>query len=278
MPTVKKAENALTRKVGPLPAWAWAVTGGAALYWYRNRQSSSANPNVPSSPPASVNPDTGLPWNIDPNTGLPYGTGDGSSSSPGPGPDSSPGTDPGGPASPGPAGTNPAPPKKKHKPKRKRPRLRLRRRRKPQSPAHGKHRAHPPHRPPKPKRRHLIPGRKAQRDRASVTHGADTGGHGRARGRQPRFGVPVTMAAHHPASSSRSEAATMPQGGRAHAGEHGPGPSNFKPRSSAPPAQGRVERAHVAAGAKAPAVPRREAGHQAAKKAPPQHKSSRRRK
>lgn len=37
-----KRTNLLTRKLGPLPAWVWAVAAGAAVYWYRNRQASSS--------------------------------------------------------------------------------------------------------------------------------------------------------------------------------------------------------------------------------------------
>lgn len=33
--------TALKRKLGPLPAWAWALIGGVGLYWYRNRSGSS---------------------------------------------------------------------------------------------------------------------------------------------------------------------------------------------------------------------------------------------
>lgn len=30
-------KNALTRKLGPLPVWAWALVAGVLLYYYRNR-------------------------------------------------------------------------------------------------------------------------------------------------------------------------------------------------------------------------------------------------
>jgi hypothetical protein len=35
-------KGALTRKLGPLPFWAWAAIGAAGLYWYRHRTASGA--------------------------------------------------------------------------------------------------------------------------------------------------------------------------------------------------------------------------------------------
>lgn len=42
--------GALTRKIGPLPFWAWALIGGALLYWYRSRTASSAAASTAASP------------------------------------------------------------------------------------------------------------------------------------------------------------------------------------------------------------------------------------
>lgn len=36
-------KNALTRKIGPLPAWGWFLIGGVALVIYRRRMSAAAN-------------------------------------------------------------------------------------------------------------------------------------------------------------------------------------------------------------------------------------------
>jgi hypothetical protein len=35
-------KNALTRKLGPLPAWAWAAIAGLGLWWYRNHTAGAA--------------------------------------------------------------------------------------------------------------------------------------------------------------------------------------------------------------------------------------------
>lgn len=35
-------KNALTRKLGPLPAWAWFLIAGAALWYYRQRTSANS--------------------------------------------------------------------------------------------------------------------------------------------------------------------------------------------------------------------------------------------
>lgn len=40
---MKKHASMLTRKLGPLPFWLWAVIAGGAVYWYRNRASSSSS-------------------------------------------------------------------------------------------------------------------------------------------------------------------------------------------------------------------------------------------
>lgn len=36
-------KNALTRKIGPLPAWAWFLIGGAALWYYRQRTAANSS-------------------------------------------------------------------------------------------------------------------------------------------------------------------------------------------------------------------------------------------
>jgi hypothetical protein len=61
---VSKAKNTLTRKLGPLPVWAWALIGGVALYWYRNRGGGSATvatANVPAAPPTGTFPPGKIP-------------------------------------------------------------------------------------------------------------------------------------------------------------------------------------------------------------------------
>lgn len=39
---MSNVKESLTRKLGPLPAWAWFLIGGVALYWYRNRKNSTS--------------------------------------------------------------------------------------------------------------------------------------------------------------------------------------------------------------------------------------------
>jgi hypothetical protein len=94
--------NALKRKFGPLPAWAWAVIGGAALYLYRHNASlgagsSSSVPaavdNSASSTPEPQSPVTLAPGEsvYDPNSGQlltpgDTGAGDGEAAPPPPSP------------------------------------------------------------------------------------------------------------------------------------------------------------------------------------------------
>lgn len=75
---MKKHAALLTRKLGPLPFWAWAVVGGGVVYWYRNRQAAAASstdgvlgytgpipgaqgPPGPTGPPGSATPTPGSP-------------------------------------------------------------------------------------------------------------------------------------------------------------------------------------------------------------------------
>lgn len=62
---MKKHATLLTRKLGPLPFWAWAVVAGGVIYWYRNRQASSSSSGVlgytgplpgPQGPPGPTGP------------------------------------------------------------------------------------------------------------------------------------------------------------------------------------------------------------------------------
>lgn len=279
MPTVADSKNALTRKIGPLPAWAWFGIGGGALYLYRQHQAQTqagANPNAPSSAPSDVNPDTGLPWNIDPNTGEPYGdTGTVSSG--------------GGPTNPPPPGGGesggPAPKKKKHKPPRKRKKVRIPRIGKVRRKGHGSNKAHPPHRTPKPKHRGpMIPSRKKNRDRGAdgIKHSGTHPTHA-ARGRTHTARA-AAVGSRPPAvasssSSSRSSSVALEQGGRAHAGAANATPA-ARPRTMTPASEGsnRRQRTLTSAAQKAPAVPRHAAGHPIAKKAPASQKSTRRKK
>jgi hypothetical protein len=95
-------KNALTRKIGPFPAWVWAGVAGVALYFYRKSQGSSAA--------ASTNPAGTLgyygPYGQDPYSGgsggaapgdssTGAGTGAGTTGGGGGSPSGSSGTDPG---------------------------------------------------------------------------------------------------------------------------------------------------------------------------------------
>lgn len=281
---VKRDKNALTRKLGPLPAWAWAIAGGGALYLYRNRgaaSSSAPNPDVQSGAPQGVNPDTGLPWNINPDTGLPYGTGDGAGDTSGGTSDTSGDTGTGdktpagGGLAPTPeTGTTPAPKKKKPKAKKpRRPRIRIPRRPKAKGPKHGG-KGHPPHKPHKPKRPKRGAGSKPHRDRKGVHAGAP---HTHGVGAKPRrrgakaassyAGDARTLASHR--AGSRAPSVAHPQGGRGHEGgqDHNAG---GRPRVM-PKAQGANRRARPLAhpSSKAPLKPRTEPApkHEAAPRA-----------
>lgn len=69
---MKAKANVLTRKLGPLPFWAWAVLAGGVIYWYRNRQAASTGvlgytgpvpgaqgPPGPTGPPGTTAPSPG---------------------------------------------------------------------------------------------------------------------------------------------------------------------------------------------------------------------------
>jgi hypothetical protein len=70
-------KDALTRKLGPLPAWAWALVAGIAVYWYRNKGLSLTSSSTTTG--GSVTPNSPTPQPIttlapgesayDPNTG-----------------------------------------------------------------------------------------------------------------------------------------------------------------------------------------------------------------
>jgi hypothetical protein len=86
---VSKVKDSLTRKLGPLPIWAWAIIGGGLLYWYRNRTSSASGTGTGSVGPTAATPQpvtTLEPGEsaYDPNTGaLSTAPGGGGSSDPG---------------------------------------------------------------------------------------------------------------------------------------------------------------------------------------------------
>ena len=59
----------LTRKIGPLPAWAWGIVGGIAVYFLYTRYKSSSTNAAATSPVATaLDPNA-----VDPATGLTYG-------------------------------------------------------------------------------------------------------------------------------------------------------------------------------------------------------------
>lgn len=63
------AETGLTRKIGPLPAWAWGIIGGIAVYFLYTRYKNSSATGAVNSPTATVFD----PNAVDPTTGLTYG-------------------------------------------------------------------------------------------------------------------------------------------------------------------------------------------------------------
>jgi hypothetical protein len=61
--------NQFTRKIGPLPVWAWGILGGIAVYFlYTRYKNSSANAAVNSPLTTAYDPSQ-----VDPTTGLTYG-------------------------------------------------------------------------------------------------------------------------------------------------------------------------------------------------------------
>jgi len=61
--------SAFTRKMGPLPVWAWGILGGVAVYFlYTRYKNSSANSAVNSPLATTLDPNT-----VDPTTGMTYG-------------------------------------------------------------------------------------------------------------------------------------------------------------------------------------------------------------
>lgn len=76
-----RARQALTRKLGPLPVWAWAAIGGAAIYVYRTRRelatgSTGITPSVTDQTSGGQAPVVLQPGEsaYDPNTGQLVGT------------------------------------------------------------------------------------------------------------------------------------------------------------------------------------------------------------
>lgn len=67
--------GALTRKIGPLPAWAWAILAGIGVWYYRNKlsaaSSTSTSTTTPTDTSASQSPVVLQPGEsvYDPNTG-----------------------------------------------------------------------------------------------------------------------------------------------------------------------------------------------------------------
>ena len=51
---MSKVKDALTRKFGPLPAWAWALIGGVGYYYYKSRISSTATATTAGGVPTSA--------------------------------------------------------------------------------------------------------------------------------------------------------------------------------------------------------------------------------
>jgi hypothetical protein len=51
---MQRTKNALTRKLGPLPVWAWTIIGGIAVFWYRNRSGSTSTASTATVPTATA--------------------------------------------------------------------------------------------------------------------------------------------------------------------------------------------------------------------------------
>lgn len=61
---MSRVKEALTRKLGPLPAWAWLLIVGAGVWWYRNRNSSVSGTGTGNVSPTPVTPQD--PVTLDP--------------------------------------------------------------------------------------------------------------------------------------------------------------------------------------------------------------------
>ncbi len=221
---------ALTRKLGPLPVWAWALGSGVVLYVVRNRQGGGSGGGILGS------------------LGFASG-GTGTSASPAGGTTGEPG--PAGPAGPtGPAGKVPKakkPPrhrkKKKHRPHRRHHR------------AHGHPRG--PHGPtprPQARPRLVIPGLKPVRDRAGVTASADAMGVTRllrVRGYHTRAGLDARPPAGTNAVDAQRSSIGLPDGARAHTGGLEAVPAS-RARTAAPAPEGRTDRSRGMTGQPAP--------------------------
>lgn len=78
--------GALTRKFGPLPAWAWAGIGGGGLWWYRQHTGPTATDQAAAaSNPAYVGPYGQDPYGIQGGAGISGGGSNGGGGSVDPG-------------------------------------------------------------------------------------------------------------------------------------------------------------------------------------------------
>lgn len=69
------AQNALTKKYGPLPGWAWLAALAIGVYFYHRNAVNSSNTPTGSSDPNAVDPSTGLTYGQE-AAGVPaFGTG-----------------------------------------------------------------------------------------------------------------------------------------------------------------------------------------------------------
>lgn len=75
--SAKGLEQTLTRKVGPLPLWAWLAAGGGLFWYFRKEQAASSASTTPAATQSQTGYGTDPAGNvgyIDPETGYVYGS------------------------------------------------------------------------------------------------------------------------------------------------------------------------------------------------------------
>ncbi len=219
---MKRHANALTRKLGPLPVWAWALVSGGVLYVVRNRGTLTGAGGTSASPQGGT---TGMP----------------------------------GPA--GPQGRPGKPGKPARKPKGKKPPRRKKPPKKHRKPKHPKGAPPGVQGPTSQRRRVVVPNLARHRNRTTVTTGTGSHGLpalSRDRGTQPHAGLALSAAAAMPGNAhdgQRSEPRFPIEQGRAHTGGVDRTPQ-ARARTAEPTAEGRTNRTRVLGGTQPHAIDR----------------------
>ncbi len=88
---IDNIKNSLTKKLGPLPAWAWLLITGVAIYLYRKHEASSSSASTTAA--ATTTTDTNPPVVLSPGESIYDPATGGLTTAPGGGSGSEPGTD-----------------------------------------------------------------------------------------------------------------------------------------------------------------------------------------